>query len=693
MAAQTHQMIPSSSPAEGFAVSRDEPPLLELNQLPPLYLLPTHFSLSELHEAEENLLVSNAKLTYDATEAKIFIGKVGTKPRAEFELRCRQIWTEDAGAIDSRPHKVTEEQSRATRPSLKRRRNEAWTGDKSNEITGDNSSTESDRDKSPKQSVEKNVINEPKAMSDDELLRGAVVFVKYEWFLQSQQAKRILPISRFVVYRGRIVPRPKDAKRSRSPTNVSSPLKLLKVSKSTHPGGQVQRSSETRKQDEQTRDARQAQPNLGKIRNRFSRTANQHPAQPAKHPPTLLRQNTSEYEQEQNIGLPEMPDWVKQGKKYACERATPARSPNEAFLEQLKKIKLARLLNGDTIGVRAYSTSIASLAAYPYTLSTTREILALPGCDSKIAALFNEWRANAGRIQAVQDIEDDETLSVLRTFYEIWGVGDHTARAFYHDRGWRDLDDIVEHGWSSLSRVQQIGVKFYDDFQEKIPRREVESIAAQILTHARSVRDPAIECAIVGGYRRGKTHSGDVDVILSHRDESKTLNLVHDVVVSLEQSGWITHTLQLSMQNSKRDQNPLPHRADGGGHGFDTLDKALVVWQDIGRGREGIGQDEVVEGHSRIHRRVDIIISPWRTVGCAVLGWSGGTTFQRDLRRYAKLVKGWKFDSSGVRDRATGHVVDLEGVGGLSRTWEEAERKVFAGFGLEFREPWERCTG
>ncbi len=57
-------------------------------------------------------------------------------------------------------------------------------------------------------------------------------------------------------------------------------------------------------------------------------------------------------------------------------------------------------------------------------------------------------------------------------------------REFYN-KGWRDLDDIVDYGWQSSSRVQQIGVKYYDEFQLKIPRREVEEIANAILDHAR----------------------------------------------------------------------------------------------------------------------------------------------------------------------------------------------------------------
>jgi DNA polymerase IV len=329
----------------------------------------------------------------------------------------------------------------------------------------------------------------------------------------------------------------------------------------------------------------------------------------------------------------------------------------------------------------------------------------LPGCDSKIAQLWSEFRDSAGDdsekfLPTARELEKDEHLRHLKLFYEIWGVGADTARKFYFDRGWKDIDDVVEFGWTSLNRVQQIGVKYYDEFQVKIPRKEVEEIREVVLSHARAVRgiDEAgwggtrdVEAVIVGGYRRGKEECGDVDIILSHRDEEVTENLVVDVVGSLEREGWITHTLTLHTTTSDRGQQTLPYRGEGGGHRFDSLDKALCVWQDPEF--EGMG----VEGRKNpnIHRRVDIIVSSWRTVACAILGWSGGTTFQRDIRRYVKRTKGWKFDSSGVRDRVSGHVLDLESPKNRedADTWLDREKRLMNGLGIGWRPPGERCTG
>ena len=57
--------------------------------------------------------------------------------------------------------------------------------------------------------------------------------------------------------------------------------------------------------------------------------------------------------------------------RFSCKRATPAPElrPNQTFIEQLKKIRTVRELTADKIGVRAYSTAIAAIAATPWKLS------------------------------------------------------------------------------------------------------------------------------------------------------------------------------------------------------------------------------------------------------------------------------------------------------------------------------------
>src|SRR2546421_8085951 len=68
---------------------------LSLTDLPPIYILSFQLDIDELHELEEEVLGLGANLTYDAKEARIFLGRVAQKKRAAFELRSKGVWTEE----------------------------------------------------------------------------------------------------------------------------------------------------------------------------------------------------------------------------------------------------------------------------------------------------------------------------------------------------------------------------------------------------------------------------------------------------------------------------------------------------------------------------------------------------------------------------------------------------------------------
>ncbi|UKZ57990.1 hypothetical protein TrVGV298_011851 [Trichoderma virens] len=551
-------------------------------------------------------------LTHNAHEAKVILGKISRPERALFELRRLKLATEPV----------------------------ALEGAEGDEAIGDKRGR-SDAAEVPSKRPRLSGSEALRSRADEghvatlDLLGGSgdvVLVLKLAWLLDSLEQNVVLPADDYLLYQGR-----KISSHSAQASNPGTPSQGKRM-----------------KQLDQPRQCSLEPWEIGKRS-------------------TTARIRSGQQDLERVPRLPQMDDCILNRQRYIVKPHLNTSPPNATFIAELKAIRTLRLLRGDQVGVRAYSTSIASLAAYPHLLQRPQ------GCGPKIAQLYQQWTED-GCTDETRKAKTDTELVVLKTFYDIWGVGDTTARQFFK-KGWRDLDDIVEYGWDSLSRVQQIGVKYYDEFQLKIPRDETETIASVILAHARRV-DPGFQMVIVGSYRRGKPSSGDVDVVLSHPDEAQTLDIIERLVSSLEKSNFITHTLSVWTKNSERGQAPLAWKGEGrrAGSGFDTLDKAMVVWQNP--------QDKGP------HRRVDIIISPWKTAGCAILGWSGETTFQRDLRRYCKVKMGFKFDSSGVRSRADGSWVDLESSErGPAPDMETAERRVFEGLDLEWRPPAERCTG
>ncbi len=706
-------------------VNTPEASRLDFSHLPSIYVLPAHLSEDELHEAEHALVTCGALLTHEIKDSRIVLGNISKERRARFELRTAQVRTESLDRskrnVSSSPLDIPSEAPVTKRSKLTDlRRSSEWgpvtsAADDATRL-GICSSAEDEANKAknlmPQLSNTAPGSKITAANHEPKLLRlkeqdfdSRIKVVKLEWLHDCLKKHSLQPFEQYTIYEARLILPGSIVASERPPQPSISKGTTLNISEQPEPGKEVIKGIiERAKADAEVN----SNPLIRRARKRdhikdamskdfTGRTFTSFASDRRRLQP--LRQTTSENDEDFVGPMPTTPDWVKENKIYSCERSTLAHPPNEAFIEQLKKIRTARLLTADDIGVRAYSTSIASLAAYPHRISSAKEILSIPGCDQKTAQLFHEWQESNGHLQAIADIDGDPVLQVLNLFYDIWGVGATTAREFYYGREWRDLDDIIEYGWKSLTRVQQIGVKYYDEFKLKIPAAEVEFIAGEIKAHAVRLTDSSLEAIIVGGHRRGNLESGDVDVILTHRSERVTLNLISDVVDSLEASGSITHVLSLSLTNSKRDQQPLPLRSltSPAGHGFDTLDKALVVWQDQNwpSSAADLAADPEAKNPNP-HRRVDIIVSPWRTIGCAAVGWTSGTTFNRDMRRYVKRVKGWKFDSSGVRERGSGRWMDLEGWADEKTRcmdWIEAEKRVFREMGLVYREPWERCTG
>jgi DNA polymerase IV len=675
--------------------------------LPPIFVLPTHLSTEEQYEIEDELAELGGQLTYDAKEARIFLARITQKKRANFELRTRGVWTEEVA------EKVAE-------PARKRRRIDP--NNEGRRTSGSETTSEDElHDAGPPVMDAGTALSPLVSLGEAAHIPSAfdlvdkIMVLKLCWLDQCLKQRSLVPFASYVIYRARIISRP-DGEKSPKPLadaqtytkagpSLNRQASFMNTTGAPRVGTNLTSIISRAKAEAASPSTPSSQTfNNQHARRRFNQTSSSTPALThPNRPPKLYRTTTSEFENRDSRSLPEPPQWVREHEIYACRRSTPMKPKNEAFLRQLHRIKEARLLTLDEIGVRAYSTAIASISAYPHVLQSHQEVARLPGCENKIAMLWSEWYGSAyvddeRSLEVVKALDADEDIKHLRLFFEIWGVGADTARRFYFTNKWKDIDDVVEFGWGTLNRVQQIGVKFYDEFQVKIPRAEVESISDTVLRHARRCRgipkdkwgtDEDMVLVIVGGYRRGKELCGDVDVILSHRDEERTKDLVVDVVASLETEGWITHTLTLNTTTSDRNQQTLPYRGDGMGGGFDSLDKALCVWQDP------TYDSEEYSKNPNIHRRVDIIVSSWRTVGCAILGWSGATTFERDIRRWCKREKGWKFDSSGVRDRATGLVMDLESPkhNGDGDSWLDRENRLMEGLGIGWRPPTERCTG
>lgn len=367
--------------------------------------------------------------------------------------------------------------------------------------------------------------------------------------------------------------------------------------------------------------------------------------------------------------------------RYACQRPSPLVCPNQSLAKELDIMRRSRALEGEERSALSYARAISVIKAYPHRITSAHQVSKLPFIGTKIGAMVEEFFDKA-RIGEAQTILKSERFQALSLFSSIYGIGPTTARKLC-SLGLRSLDDleiyygverasqrpslaqggdIVEvemqtrtqrHGHRSGENKHgrlgawggekgesneglgdswiRIALELREDFAIQIPRAEVEEMSRVVMDELDEL-EPGCVSTIVGGYRRGKSESSDVDIVFTHPDAERVKGLCRRLVRRLHEHGMVSHVMHLS---GFHGHNPLRNTH------WDSLEKALTVFT----------LPKSSSLHNGIRRRLDLIFAPPEVYWTAVIGWTGSIMFQRDIRQWSKDKLAMKFDSSGITRR------------------------------------------
>ncbi|KZT33867.1 Nucleotidyltransferase [Sistotremastrum suecicum HHB10207 ss-3] len=376
-------------------------------------------------------------------------------------------------------------------------------------------------------------------------------------------------------------------------------------------------------------------------------------------PPDQAEASTSQHQSTKESTLPDLVYEPRYKSRFACERYSPLICPNQDLVKELHIIKLAREMESEERSALSYSRAIS--VTFPEKIKSMSQISDIPYLGDKLTGMIQEFLSKSTISQARQ-LSSDTRYQTLISFTSVYGIGPHTARHLY-DLGLRTFDDLSRYlgsddnaEGSGGSFAWREGLRLRDELSVKIPRAEVEEMGRLV---DRALQDilPGSESTICGGYRRGKLESNDVDIVFTHPQGqgNKANNMVARLVERMRKDGLITHTMRES-----RSLRPATNH-----DGWDTLDKSLTIFN----------LPKTSPYYKGIHRRLDLIYAPREVYWTAVVGWTGSTMFERDLRLWAKQ-KGLKFDSSGITRRRD-----------TKALYATSERDVFKLLELEWIEP------
>lgn len=290
-------------------------------------------------------------------------------------------------------------------------------------------------------------------------------------------------------------------------------------------------------------------------------------------------------------------------------------------LSELAELHRAKPTQDDKWRVLGYTKAIAALRRCKERISSLEQARSLNGVGEKTAQKIMEI-IETGALRRV-DAERTEDVAVVQLFQGIYGVGQTVAYTWYF-AGLRTLDDVKQRkGGIELSSVQEIGLKYYDDINTRMPREEARDIFEEIRAIALCL-DPKLFVEIMGSYRRGKSTCGDIDVMISRSpDDGKThAGIVPKLLSALRSAGIITEDLSLSL---------------------DAADNLEVTYRGLCIRPTKTGQ----ENRSRIRRRIDILAIPWESRGAASIYYTGDDIFNRSLRLKANKM-GYSLNQRGL---------------------------------------------
>ena len=220
-----------------------------------------------------------------------------------------------------------------------------------------------------------------------------------------------------------------------------------------------------------------------------------------------------------------------------------------SVLKQLSEYYISIKTNQQKIN--AINKAIASISSIDRAI-TSGSVPKIPMVGPGIAKRIDEI-IETGTLSELP--ESDTVSSSITELCQVVGIGPVKAKQLVA-MGINNVPELIKTyadgtlrvGKNMLTHSIIIGIKYYYDLKERIPREEMTELHRKI--NSALSRDYSIK--ICGSYRRKLKTSGDIDVLLSHSDYIHDVDnhegLLHAAVDQLQSAGIIIDSLTFEGQ-------------------------------------------------------------------------------------------------------------------------------------------------
>jgi DNA polymerase/3'-5' exonuclease PolX len=303
---------------------------------------------------------------------------------------------------------------------------------------------------------------------------------------------------------------------------------------------------------------------------------------------------------------------------------------------------------------KQYNQAANALRALNFEVTSTDQCDSIPMLSkqtSKIRKYVGEI-LSFGKLKALDEMKQRPDVKACLELTSVHGIGPVTAHKLFL-QGYKSIADLRKAPKGTLSEPQTIGLKYCEEFKVRIPREEVSVLATAVREAANTFMDDEVHCYCVGSFRRGRSSSGDIDVLVECRDESRMTDLLMHILNDLRPGG----------------------KSPRSGILTDDLLVGDVTYMGVARLQRPLNDADT---KPPVHRRMDIKVYHSAQLPTALLYFTGSMRFNRSMRLWAKL-KGFNLQDKGLyADREQAE---------MSRVSVTSEEDVFTALGLDYVSP------
>lgn len=295
---------------------------------------------------------------------------------------------------------------------------------------------------------------------------------------------------------------------------------------------------------------------------------------------------------------------------------------NEPIIKMLFDLANIAQSNGEIHRKRAFLKAASVLKGYDKPIQSGAQVKHLDGIGKGVQDRIDQF-LEKGSLKEIK--KGKNKTEVMQEFQKIYGVSDKTSTKWYN-AGYRSIKDIrkaLKNKEISMTPIQKASLKYVEEYVQRIPRKEIDLLENKLDNIFKNMKEKGlnIKYKIAGSYLRGAKDSGDIDLLITDKDNKHTDPIIlQKIVESLEKEKIITHRFKL------------------GQHKFTGL---VVI--------------------DKLHRQLDIERTDLGTWASALMYFTGNKEFNQCTREIAKK-KGYRLNEKGLFKKTKSKTVlkDLE---------------------------------